>query len=197
MRCETIMSRDVQWVEPHDSVERAARLMAFHNLGLLPVCRANGRAVGVLTDRDIALRVAGENRSASLTTVHEVMTKPVAFVGPDCPLDRVAELMTLEGRSRLLVLGDQGQLEGVVSLADLLAHGPGRRALQAARGIYARETPDRSSGAPHPASEPTPQYFHGGHDATPSTDAAPEQAARAEADTVIRGGVSGFKEFPG
>lgn len=197
MRCQTIMSRDVQWVAPDDSVERAAGLMAFHNLGLLPVCRPNGRAVGVLTDRDIAVRVAGENRSARLTTVQEVMTTRIAFVGPDCPLDRVAELMTIQGVSRLLVLGDQGRLEGVVSLADLLAHGSGRRALQAARGIYARETPDRSTGAPHPAREPTPQYFHGRHDAAAADDGAPEQAARAEADAVIRGGASGLKEFPG
>ena len=62
MRCEEIMSQDVQWIRRDETVARTAKLMAFHNLGLLPVCNADGKAVGVITDRDIALRVVGKDR---------------------------------------------------------------------------------------------------------------------------------------
>jgi len=43
MRCEEIMSQDVQWIRPDETVARTAKLMAFHNLGLLPVCNAMAR----------------------------------------------------------------------------------------------------------------------------------------------------------
>jgi len=49
MRCEEIMSQDVQWIRPDETVARTAKLMAFHNLGLLPVCNADGKAIGVIT----------------------------------------------------------------------------------------------------------------------------------------------------
>lgn len=50
MCCREIMSQDVQWVGPDDTAARAARLMAFNNLGFLPVCSDDGIPLGVLTD---------------------------------------------------------------------------------------------------------------------------------------------------
>ena len=88
MRCEEIMSQDVQWIRRDETVARTAKLMAFHNLGLLPVCNADGKAIGVITDRDIALRVVGKDRPVAKTKVGDVMTAPVQFVPPDCPVDQ-------------------------------------------------------------------------------------------------------------
>ena len=77
MLCTTIMSHEVQWIPPDATVARAAKLMAFHNLGVLPVCSADGKAIGVITDRDIALRVVGKGRHPAQTKVGDAMTTPV------------------------------------------------------------------------------------------------------------------------
>ncbi len=197
MHCREIMSHDVQWILPGKSVAEAAKLMAFHNLGVLPVCSADGKPVGVITDRDIALRVIGKDRLAAQTVAKDVMSVPVHSVTEDCPVERAGEIMAEASVSRLLVLDKDGHLTGIVSVADLLVHAPGKHALEAARGIYAREMGDRSAGHPHRASKPTPEYFHGARDRTPDLDSVPDNQARIEANSVVRGGSNGLKEFPG
>ena len=197
MRCEEIMSQEVQWIRPDETVARIAKLMAFHNLGLLPVCNADGKAIGVITDRDIALRVVGKDRPAAKTKAGDVMTAPVQSVPPDCPVDRAGEMMVSAGVSRLLVLDGEGHLKGLVSLADMLVHESAGHALDTARGIYARETPAHPTvGHPHHATEPTPKYFHGAHDRAPAHESGAEHPARLEAENVNRGGDRSSKEFP-
>lgn len=196
MQCKEIMSHNVQWILPRETVAAAAKLMAFHNLGLLPVCSADGKPVGVITDRDLALRVIGMDRLAAQTVVEDVMSAPVQTVAGDCPVDRVVEIMTEASVSRLLVLNEDGHLAGVISVADLLVHAPGKKALEAARGLYAREMSDRSVGHPHHASKPTPKYFRGARDVTPDKDSATENPARTEANSVVHGGTNDLKEFP-
>jgi CBS domain-containing protein len=196
MQCKEIMSHNVQWIPPGETVAGAAKLMAFHNLGLLPICSPDGKPIGVVTDRDIALRVIGKDRLAAQTLVADVMTTPVQSVAPDCPVDRVGELMSKAGVSRLLVLDEGGHLDGLVSLADLMVHVPGHGALETARGIYARETSDRSAGHPHLASKPTPEFFHGARDRTPDGESPVENPARIEAQSVVHGGTNDLKEFP-
>jgi CBS domain-containing protein len=196
MHCKEIMSQDVQWILPDETVAGAAKLMAFHNVGFLPICAADGKPIGVITDRDIALRVVGEDRPAERTKVREVMTASVHTVAPDCPVDRIGEIMTNAGVSRLLVLDDGGFLDGIVSVVDLLVHAPGHRALETARGIYARETTDRSVGHPHLATQPTPEFFRGARDFARDHNSVEENPARHEAESVVHGGTNDFKEFP-
>jgi CBS domain-containing protein len=196
MHCKEIMSHNVQWIPPGETIAGAAKLMAFHNLGLLPICSPDGRPIGVITDRDITLRVVGKDRLAAQTVVEDVMTTPVQSVALDCPVDRLGELMTKAGVSRLLVVGENGRLAGLVSVADLLVHVPGHYALETARGLYARETSDRSVGHPHRASKPTPEYFRGARDLTPDADSTVENPARVEANSVVHGGTNDLKEFP-
>jgi CBS domain-containing protein len=196
MQCKNIMSHNVQWILPRKTVASAAKLMSFHNLGLLPVCNLDGMPIGIVTDRDIALRVVGKDRLAEETVVEDVMSAPVLFVAPDCPVERVAELMTKDRVSRLLVLDDSGRLAGIVSLVDLLVHAPGKETLEAARSIYARETGDRSTDHPHLASMMIPEYFHGTRDLSPDIVSAGENSARIEANSVVHGGTNSLKEFP-
>jgi CBS domain-containing protein len=197
MHCREIMSREVQWIAPEASVAHAADLMAFHNLGFLPVCDGDGRPIGVITDRDIALRVVGQNRPAAETRVEDVMTAPLHSVGLDCRIADAGELMVEEGIARLLVIDNAGVLEGVVSLTDLMMHGPGHTALRTARGIYAREARNRSDGHPHPASEPTPEFFHGARDFTFYQEGLlSENPARVEAEVVNTNSENLLKEFP-
>jgi CBS domain-containing protein len=196
MHCKEIMSHNVQWIQSDETIIGAAKLMAFHNLGFFPICSSDGKPLGVITDRDIALRVMANGRSAVDTRVTEVMTVSVRSVASDCPVDSAGELMTEAGVSRLLVLDDAGHLEGVVSLADLMAHAPEHVAMKTARGILARETSDRSSGGPHPASKPTPEFFRGKRDLSASDDSSAENPSRIEAERVVHGGTNDLKEFP-
>jgi signal-transduction protein with cAMP-binding, CBS, and nucleotidyltransferase domain len=190
------MSHNVQWVLPRESVAGAAKLMAFHNLGLLPVCNPDGKPIGVITDRDLALRVLGKNRLAAQTVVEDVMSAPVLFVAADCPVERAGQLMAEWKVSRVLVLGDDGHLAGLVSVADLLVYSPGKSALETARGIYAREMGAHSSEHPHKASMTIPEYFHGARDLSPDAISVNENSARVEADSVVHGGTNNLKEFP-
>jgi CBS domain-containing protein len=196
MHCKEIMSHNVQWIPPGETVAGAAKLMAFHNLGLLPICSPDGKPIGVITDRDIALRVIGKDRLAAQTVVEDVMSAPVRSAGPDWAVDRVGELMTKAGVSRLLVVDEGGHLDGVVSVADLMVHAPGHTALETARGIYAREVSLQSIGHPHRASKPTPEYFHGARDLAPADASTAENPARSEAENVVHGGTNRLKEFP-
>jgi CBS domain-containing protein len=196
MKCKEIMSHNVQWIPPRETVATAAKLMAFSNLGLLPVCSADGKPLGVITDRDLALRVIGKDRLAAQTVVEDVMSVSLKSVAEDCPVDRLGEIMAEASVSRLLVLDEGGRLAGVVSVADLLVHAPGKNALEAARGIFAREMSDGSAGRPHRASLPIPEYFHGARDTSPDDDSTTENPARIEANSVVHGGTNDLKEFP-
>jgi signal-transduction protein with cAMP-binding, CBS, and nucleotidyltransferase domain len=187
----------VPWILPGETVAAAAKLMAFHNLGMLPVCSGNGKPVGVITDRDIALRVIGNDRLAAQTVVEDVMTSPAQSVRPDWSVDRIGELMTKAGVSRLLVVDIGGHIEGVISIADLVVHVPSHNALATARGIYARETSrDHSTGRPHLAAKPDPQYFRGARDIASNQASTTVNSARVEADSVVHGGANDLKEFP-
>jgi CBS domain-containing protein len=196
MHCKEIMSRDVPWILPGETVAGAAKLMAFHNLGMLPVCSGDGQPLGVITDRDIALRVIGKDRLAAQTVVEDVMTSPAQSVEPDWSVDRIGELMTKAGVSRLLVLDGGGHIEGVISVADLVVHVPGHNTLQTARGIYARETSrEPSTGHPHLAAKPSPEYFQGARDLTSPQASTATNSARVEADNMVSR-PSDLKEFP-
>ncbi len=198
MQCKDIMSHEVQWIAPDQSAARAAELMGFYNVGFLPVCSAEGTPLGVITDRDIALRVIEKYRPAAQARVEEVMTAQVHSVGRDCPVTTAGELMMEAGVSRLLVVDEVGHLEGAISLGDLMVRGPGHTALKTARGIYVREMNRRPNGRPHPASNPNPKFFQGARNLVSSDSDYPtvENPARLEAEGVVRGGDNGFREFP-
>ena len=196
MHCKEIMSHNIQWILPGETVAGAAKMMAFHNLGLLPICSGDGKPLGVITDRDIALRVIGKDRLAAQTVVEDVMTTPVHSVALDCPVARVGELMTQSGVSRLLVLDKGGRLAGLVSVADLLVHAPGHSALATACSLYARERSDHSTGHPHHADKPTPKFFHGAREVAHADESSAENPARLEANAVVHGGTNDLKEFP-
>jgi predicted transcriptional regulator len=193
------MTRNVQWVPPDETVSAAAKLMAFHNIGFLPICRPNAMPIGVLTDRDIALRVVGEDRFAALTKVREVMSLPVRFVRPETPTDRLSEIMTNEGISRLPVLDNEGQLVGVVSLSDMLVHASANLTLDRVRGLYAREGKRGSpNGLPPIATAPSPDYFKGRPAPAPIRPASSlaDDTARREAEDLAQRGTIPLKESP-
>ncbi len=119
MQIAQIMTRDVTIVSPGDTMQHAARLMSEIDAGVLPVGEGD-RLVGMLTDRDIAIRGV----AAGLTpdrSVAEVMTPEVKYVYEDESLDDLARnIVGLQVR-RLPVLSRDKRLVGIVSLSDLVA----------------------------------------------------------------------------
>lgn len=119
MRCEDIMSRPVSCVRDTETVQAAAGLMEKENVGFLPVCAEPGHVVGVLTDRDIALRVAAPNIEAATTPVGRVMSREVVSCHETDTIEEASRLMARTKKSRILVVDARGKPAGVISLADL------------------------------------------------------------------------------
>src|SRR5512139_674873 len=104
MRCDEVMTRDVIRLRPLDRVDAAARRMRDENVGFAPVCDDEGRPVGAITDRDIALRVCAEDRRAGRTHVEEVMTRGVLLCGAGDELARAEALMAQRRKARIVVV---------------------------------------------------------------------------------------------
>ena len=121
VRVEEVMSTEIVTVEPSTSAAEAARLMRDHDVGFIPVCQSDGSVVGVLTDRDLVLRVLADGRPNS-TRAEEIMTEEVAQCHAADDLGECERLMRANQVTRMLVLGDQDDLVGIVSLADLANH---------------------------------------------------------------------------
>lgn len=117
MEIKDIMTRSVVSIAPGESVEVAARTMARHNIGALPVC-SGGKLCGMLTDRDIVTRCLAANRQPNTTQVRQVMTEQVTAVAPDMQTGTAAHLMGRLQVRRLPVV-DNGKLCGMVSLGDM------------------------------------------------------------------------------
>lgn len=117
-----VMERAVHVANPEDTVQQAARLMREEDTGALPVGEGD-RLVGMVTDRDVAVRLAAEGRDPARTKVREVMSADVRYVFEDEDLGHVAENMAQQQVRRLPVMNRQRRLVGVVSLGDI-AKGP-------------------------------------------------------------------------
>lgn len=118
MKIRDVMTTNVIKVAPEESVEVAARTLARHNIGILPVCDHRGKVCGLVTDRDLVTRCIAANRSPVDTLVSDVMTRQVTAAGPDMQTGVAAQLMGREQIRRLPVV-ENGVLCGMVSLGDL------------------------------------------------------------------------------
>ncbi len=108
----------VHTIHPQASVLDAAQLMNEHKIGSLVVLDEE-RLVGIFTERDILQRVVAEERAPATTTVDEVMTTEVACCGLQTKLDEARSAMRNRRIRHLPVLGERGELIGLVSIGDL------------------------------------------------------------------------------
>ena len=139
MRCESVMQRQVISVSPETSVQDAARLMRDHNVGFLPVCDPAGRAIGVITDRDLAIRLCAEDGAAGQTQVGTLMTRELVSCRPDDQLADAEELMARNRKQRVLVLDEIGAVAGVITLTDVIVRDSDKHAARTYRKIVLRE----------------------------------------------------------
>ncbi len=107
--------------EPLTSLMEAARLLAAHGCGAIPVLEPGSRRpLGVVASRDIVCRVLASGRDARRLRVVDAMTEPVVTVGLDAPVDEAADLMDRHGVPRLVAVDAVGRCAGVVALSDLV-----------------------------------------------------------------------------
>jgi len=111
------MSNKVKIANPSQSIRDAARMMEQMDCGCLPVGE-NDRLVGMITDRDIALRAVAAGKS-SKTAIREIMTSDVKYCFEDQDLDEVTQNMAAIKVRRLPVLNHDKRLVGILSLGDI------------------------------------------------------------------------------
>ena len=118
MKVMDFVNREIQTVSPWATVREATERMRAAGTGFLPVCEADGQLVGVLTDRDVAVRAVAEGRDVDETTVRDVMTEEAVCCYEHVSAAEALELMTDEGVRRLVVVDRANRFVGVATLED-------------------------------------------------------------------------------
>ena len=124
------MTTHVTSVHPATSVERAARLMEESDCGALPVIGDNGVPVGMITDRDIALRIVARGRDARYAIVADCMTERVFACYANEPVAECMRQMARHRVRRMPIVDDHQRLVGIVAQADLARYAGYRPAPQ-------------------------------------------------------------------
>jgi CBS domain-containing protein len=120
-----VMTRDVRATEPSATIADAAKTMASEDIGPIPVVEG-GRIVGIVTDRDIVVRVIAAGKDPNSTTVGEIASSDVVTVAPDDDIDDALAMMAQKQVRRLPVVeGDR--LVGIVAQADVARLGKDKK----------------------------------------------------------------------
>ena len=118
MQIREIMHQGVQVISHRMSVEDAARMMEKGDFGSLPV-EKNDKMVGMITDRDITIRVIAKGKNPKTTKVSECMTEGINFCFEDEEIEDVVKKMKAHKQRRMPVINRHKRLVGMVSLAEL------------------------------------------------------------------------------
>jgi CBS domain-containing protein len=118
MNVSEVMTNEVYVASPDETVQSAAQVMADLDAGALPVGE-NDRLIGVITDRDITVRVVAEGRDPGNTLIRDVMSPRVCYCFEDEDIEEAALKMSEWQVRRLPVLNRDKRLVGIVSLGDM------------------------------------------------------------------------------
>lgn len=118
MKVKEVMTPKVIRISPEETAAVAARTLTHYNIGVLPVCGADGNVCGMLTDRDIVTRCLATGHRPEDTPVRAIMTNTVISACPDMDVTAAASLMARRQVRRLPVV-ESGKLCGMISLGDL------------------------------------------------------------------------------
>jgi CBS domain-containing protein len=122
MQVRDVMTKDPACVTPGATIREAAQLMQRENVGIVPVVEEKGRKrlIGVVTDRDIAIRVVAEGRDGG-TRVSDVMSSSrIKTCTPDDDVNTAMDAMANEQVRRIPIVDDRGMLVGIVAQADIV-----------------------------------------------------------------------------
>jgi len=116
-----LMTKSPRTVGPDDTAVDAARLMRDEDAGIAPIAE-DDRLVGVVTDRDIAIRIVAEAKDPGSTKVTEIASQNLVTIDPQQDLDEALRLMAKHQVRRLPVVEEDGKLVGILAQADVAKH---------------------------------------------------------------------------
>jgi len=118
-RVRDIMTPDPACVTEKDGIVEAVRIMKNEDTGVVPVVDDKRKLIGMITDRDIVVRLVAEGRNPLDCKVNEAMTRHVRSVGEEALMDEVLHVMRSANVRRVPVCDQSGRIAGIVSMADL------------------------------------------------------------------------------
>jgi CBS domain-containing protein len=119
MKCSDVMTKNPKTCAPTDNVQQAAQLMKTEDVGPIPIVGNNGKLEGIITDRDIVLKVVAEGRDPKTTKLAEVMTTDLIKCTLDGDIEEMLDLMEDNQVRRIPVVDSSGRLVGIISQADI------------------------------------------------------------------------------
>jgi signal-transduction protein with cAMP-binding, CBS, and nucleotidyltransferase domain len=117
-----IMSERLETINLLNTAQEAAIKMSDKNVSSLVVLDDNSRAVGIITERDLARRVCTKDIHSSSVTVENVISSPVKTVSPETPIDEVADIMVRNKLRHLVVVDKNQEPVGITSATDIVAY---------------------------------------------------------------------------
>jgi CBS domain-containing protein len=147
MRIKHVMTKDPTCCLPSDTTPKAAAIMRDEDAGVVPVIEneQSQKVVGIVTDRDLCMNVVAEGRDPHSLTVDACMTPRVVTCSPNDSVKQAMELMKENQVRRVPVVDEQGRLQGIVSMADLVGRGD----------VKATETHDTLERVSAPSAQPS------------------------------------------
>ncbi|HKL99752.1 MAG TPA: CBS domain-containing protein [Mobilitalea sp.] len=117
MKVKEIMTKDIACLCSDDSIERAAQLMKQYDVGSIPVCTKD-KVIGIVTDRDIALRSVASGEAYGRQRVGDIMSTDLVVASPEMEVQEAAMLMS-DRQIRRLPIVENNSLIGIVALGDI------------------------------------------------------------------------------
>ncbi|HLV30572.1 MAG TPA: CBS domain-containing protein [Chitinispirillaceae bacterium] len=118
MKVSDIMTHNVDYASPSDSVQTVSERMRDENIGVVPVFE-NDQPVGLITDRDITIRAVAEGKDPVQTKVSEIMTHEVIFCMENMDVEDAVRIMEYKKIRRLLVKNEFNEFTGILSIGDV------------------------------------------------------------------------------
>jgi CBS domain-containing protein len=120
-KCSDVMTREPVCCEPGDSVNQVARVMKREDVGSIPVVDSHEdkKLIGIVTDRDLVVKVLAEGMSTERATVRDAMTANPAFCGENDDVSRAVEMMSDRQVRRMPIVNENGRLTGIIAQADV------------------------------------------------------------------------------
>src|SRR5215211_3559836 len=119
--CSDVMTRNPSCAHPEDSVAHVARLMKEKDIGPVPIVqdKISKQLLGIVTDRDLAIKVVAAGRDPNTTTVRDVMTTDVVTCHENDEIEKALDAMSHHQLRRILVVDAENMLVGIIAQADV------------------------------------------------------------------------------
>jgi CBS domain-containing protein len=123
-KCNEIMTKNPVCCLPNDLVTKAAKLMKSEHVGSIPVIEneETKKLVGIVTDRDLTIRIVAEGLDAKSTKVETVMTRKVVTCGAEDDLQKAVDDMSKHQLRRIPVVDEDNKILGIIAQADVVTH---------------------------------------------------------------------------